>query len=191
MPARTAGRGATVWLTGLPGSGKSTIARAIAALVAQDVDVEILDGDELRATLSSDLGFSAADRDTHVRRVGFVAELLARHGTLVLVPVIAPYEGARQQVRRHHDDHGSTYVQVHVSTPLSECVRRDPKGLYDKALHGQLPGLTGVDDRYDEPPDPDIRVDTTDIDVETAAGQVCQVLADLELLQPVAVRPRQ
>ena len=180
-----------MWFTGLPGSGKSTIARAIAALVAQDVDVEILDGDELRATLSNDLGFSAADRDTHVRRVGFVAELLARHGTLVLVPVIAPYEPARQQVRRHHADHGSTYVEVHVSTPLAECVRRDPKGLYAKALHGRLPGLTGVDDRYDEPPDPDIRVDTTDIDVETAAARVCKVLTDLELLQPVAVRPLQ
>lgn len=190
MSARTAG-GATVWFTGLSGAGKSTIARAVAALVAHDVDVEILDGDELRTTLSSDLGFSAADRDTHVRRVGFVAELLARHGTLVLVPVIAPYEPARDRLRRHHASHDTTYVQVHVSTPLRECVRRDPKGLYDKALHGELRGMTGVDDRYDEPPHPDLRVDTTDIDVDTAAERVCRLLAERGLLQPVAVRPLQ
>jgi adenylylsulfate kinase len=180
-----------VWLTGLSGAGKSTIARAVASLVSDDVDVEILDGDELRATLSADLGFAPADRDTHVRRVGFVAELLARHGTLVLVPVIAPYAAAREDVRRHHRDHGSTYVQVHVSTPVAECARRDPKGLYDKARHGELTGLTGVDDRYDEPVDPDLRLDTTDIDVETAAARVCRLLADRALLQPVAVRPFQ
>jgi adenylylsulfate kinase len=184
-------QGATVWFTGLPGAGKSTIARAVAALVSDEVDVEILDGDELRATLSSDLGFAPADRDTHVRRVGFVAELLARHGTLVLVPVIAPYAGARDDVRRHHRDHGSTFVQVYVNTPVTECARRDPKGLYDKARHGELTGLTGVDDRYDEPADPDLRLDTTHIDVATAAGQVCRLLADRELLEPVSVRPLQ
>ena len=191
MSSPVATRGATVWLTGLPAAGKSTIARAVAALVSDEVDVEILDGDELRATLSHDLGFAAADRDTHVRRVGFVAELLARHGTLVLVPVIAPYAEAREDVRRHHHDHGSTYVQVYVSTPVTECARRDPKGLYDKARHGKLTGLTGVDDRYDEPTDPDLRLDTTHIDIATAAEQVCRLLADRELLEPVAVRPLQ
>jgi adenylylsulfate kinase len=182
--------GATVWLTGLPGAGKSTIARAVADQLAEDdVDVEILDGDELRASLSSDLGFSAEDRDTHVRRVGFVAELLARHGTVVLVPVIAPYERSREAVRRHHAAHGSQYIQVHVSTPLAECARRDPKGLYDKARHGQLRGLTGVDDPYDVPADPDLRLDTTDIDVDTAADQVRDLLDDL--LKTVPVCPRQ
>lgn len=184
-------RGATVWFTGLSGAGKSTVARALADLVRGEADVEILDGDELRATISSDLGFTPADRDTHVRRVGFVAELLARHGTLVLVPVIAPYAPARDEVRLHHLAHGSTYVQVYVSTPLAECARRDPKGLYDKAAHGRLAGLTGVDDRYDEPRDPDLYLDTTDIDVDTAAERVRALLADLELLQPVAVRPLQ
>jgi adenylylsulfate kinase len=189
MPSVT--RGATVWFTGLPGAGKSTIARAVAALLSDEVDVEILDGDELRATLSSDLGFSPADRDTHVRRVGFVAELLARHGTLVLVPVIAPYATAREEVRRHHRDRGSTYVQVYVSTPMAECARRDPKGLYGKASRGELTGLTGVDDRYDVPTDPDLRVDTTGIDVGAAALRVCHVLSELGLLESVAVRPLQ
>jgi adenylylsulfate kinase len=183
--------GATVWFTGLSGAGKSTIARAVASLVAGDVDVEVLDGDDLRATISSDLGFSPADRDTHVRRVGFVAELLARHGTLVLVPVIAPYAESREGVRRYHQARGSTYLQVHVCTPLAECTRRDPKGLYRKAWHGELTGLTGVDDRYDEPVDPDLRLDTTDIDVPTAATRVCRLLADRRLLKPVAVRPFQ
>ena len=174
--------GATVWFTGLSGAGKSTIARAVASLVSDEVDVEVLDGDDLRATISSDLGFSRHDRDVHVRRVGFVAELLARHGTLVLVPVIAPYADTRDSVRRHHDEHGSTFVQVHVSTPLAECARRDPKGLYDKASHGELTGLTGVDDRYDEPVDPDLRIDTTDIDVPTAAGRVLGLLTERELI---------
>jgi adenylylsulfate kinase len=175
-------RGATVWFTGLSGAGKSTIARAVASFVSDVVDVEVLDGDELRATISSDLGFSPHDRDVHVRRVGFVAELLARHGTLVLVPVIAPYADTRDSVRRHHDRHGSTFVQVHVSTPLAECARRDPKGLYDKASNGELTGLTGVDDRYDEPVDPDLRIDTTDIDVPTAAGRVLGLLTERELI---------
>jgi adenylylsulfate kinase len=175
-------RGATVWFTGLSGAGKSTIAQAVASLLSDDVDVEVLDGDELRATISSDLGFSPHDRDVHVRRVGFVAELLARHGTLVLVPVIAPYTEARDSVRRHHDQHGSTFLQVYVSTPLTECARRDTKGLYDRASHGRLTGLTGVDDRYDEPVDPDLRVDTTDIDVPTAAGRVLELLAARDLI---------
>jgi adenylylsulfate kinase len=186
-----AGLGATVWFTGLPGAGKSTVARAVAGLLSDAVDVEILDGDELRTSLSSDLGFSPADRDTHVRRVGFVSELLARHGVLVLVPVIAPYAPAREGVRRHHLDRGSSFVQVHVSTPLAECARRDPKGLYGKARRGLISGLTGVDDRYDVPVDPDLRLDTTDIGVSAAAERVCRLLVDLGLLKAVPVRPFQ
>jgi adenylylsulfate kinase len=175
-------RGATVWFTGLSGAGKSTVARAVESFVYGKVDVEVLDGDELRATLSSDLGFSEHDRDVHVRRVGFVAELLARHGTLVLVPVIAPYSAARDGVREHHDSHGSAFVQVYVNTPLAECARRDPKGLYDRASHGQLTGLTGVDDRYEEPADPDLRLDTTGLDVPTAATRVLRLLAERDLI---------
>ena len=172
--------GATVWFTGLSGAGKSTIARAVESLV--DCPAEVLDGDELRATISSELGFSAHDRDRHVFRVGYIAELLAHNGVVALVPVIAPYARARDRVRRRHADRGSTYLEVHVATPLAECARRDPKGLYDRASRGELPGLTGVDDPYEPPAAPDLRLDTTDMDVPTAADQVVRLLAERGLL---------
>lgn len=182
MPSRPAGT--TVWLTGLPGAGKTTIARTIADLVGDHDEVALLDGDELRTTLSADLGFSRPDRDEHVRRVGFVAELLTRHGVLTLVPVIAPYARARQAVREHHDRHGSRFIEVHVATSLAECMRRDPKGLYAKARAGRLTGLTGVDDVYEQPADPELRLDTTSLDATAAAREVLRLLD-----QPTAQRP--
>lgn len=177
--------GVTVWLTGLPGAGKSTVARAIADQLRDEVETEILDGDELRATISSGLGFSAEDRNTHVRRVGFIAELLSSHRILTLVPVIAPITESRDAVRRHHESHGTPFLEVHVATPVTECARRDPKGLYAKAFSGQLAGLTGVDGVYEEPRAPDLRLDTTDIDIETAAARVLDLLAERELLAGV------
>ncbi len=172
-------RGATVWLTGLSGAGKTTIADAVAGqLRAASREVEVLDGDELRRGLSAGLGFSREDRDTHVRRVGFVAELLARHGVVALVPVIAPYAATRDEVRAQHDAHGSSYLEVHVATPLTECVRRDVKGLYAQAAAGELTGMTGVDDPYEEPDKPDLRLDTTDTDVATAARHVMDLLIE-------------
>ncbi|MBV9140790.1 MAG: adenylyl-sulfate kinase [Pseudonocardiales bacterium] len=171
--------GATVWLTGLPGAGKTTIASVLAGqLRAAGREVEVLDGDELRANLSAGLGFSRQDRDTHVRRVGFVAELLARHGVIALVPVIAPYAATRDDVRAQHDAHGTSYLEVHVATPLAECRRRDPKGLYARAAAGELTALTGVDDPYEEPDKPDLRVDTTGSDVATAAQRVLDLLIE-------------
>jgi adenylylsulfate kinase len=174
MPSRPAGT--TVWLTGLPGAGKTTIARTIATLVGDRDEVALLDGDELRRTLSADLGFSRHDRDEHVRRVGFVAELLTRHGMLTLVPVIAPYARARHAVREHHRRHGSRFVEVHVATSLAECMRRDPKGLYAKARAGRLTGLTGVDDVYERPATPELRLDTSDMDATAAAREVLRLL---------------
>ena len=174
MSSRPAGT--TVWLTGLPGAGKTTIANAIAELVGDEDEVALLDGDELRRTLSADLGFSRTDRDEHVRRVGFVAELLTRHGVLTLVPVIAPYAAAREAVREHHRRHGSPFVEVHVATSLAECVRRDPKGLYARARAGLLTGLTGVDDVYEQPADPELRLDTGDLDATAAAREVLRLL---------------
>ena len=172
-------RGSTVWLTGLSGAGKSTIADAVAAtLCAQGREVEVLDGDELRRGLSAGLGFSREDRDTHVRRVGFVAELLARHGVVVLVPVIAPYAAVRDEVRAAHDVRGTGYLEVHVATPLVECARRDVKGLYAKAAAGEIVAMTGVDDPYEEPDKPDLRLDTTGLDVPTAAGAVLDLLTE-------------
>ncbi|MFE3074127.1 adenylyl-sulfate kinase [Streptomyces sp. NPDC059247] len=151
--------GATVWLTGLPSAGKTTIARTAAdALRTAGRRTHVLDGDELRARLTADLGFSRRDRETNVRRVGFVAELLASHGVTVLVPVIAPYADARHAVREHHAAAGTAYVEVHVATPVEVCAARDVKGLYARQARGELTGLTGVDDPYEPPDTPDLRI---------------------------------
>lgn len=155
-------RGATVWLTGLSGAGKTTIAQALAAqLAAEGRPVEVLDGDELRTNLSKGLGFSREDRDTHVRRVGFVANLLARNGVLVLVPVIAPYGESRDANRALHAQHGTDYLEIYVATPLEECRRRDVKGLYAGAAAGAVSAMTGVSDPYEPPTDAELTIDTT------------------------------
>jgi adenylylsulfate kinase len=170
--------GATVWLTGLPSAGKSTIARALAdRLRAEGHCVELLDGDELRTHLTADLGFSRSDRDTNVQRVGFVARLLARNSIIVLVPVIAPYAAARARVRSEHDADGTTFVEVHVATPLELCAERDVRGLYAKQRAGELSGLTGVDDPYEIPQSPELRLDTQDLTVDESATRVYAALA--------------
>ncbi|MEV4432313.1 adenylyl-sulfate kinase [Streptomyces sp. NPDC049555] len=151
--------GATVWLTGLPSAGKTTIARSLAErLRGEGHRVEVLDGDEIREFLSAGLGFSRADRDTNVRRIGFVARLLAGHGVTVLVPVIAPYADAREAVRKQHQAHGTPYLEVHVATPVEVCSARDVKGLYARQAAGEISGLTGVDDPYEAPEAPDLRI---------------------------------
>ncbi len=172
-------RGATVWLTGLPSAGKSTIARAMAdQLRADGRGVEILDGDELRAHLTADLGFSRADRDTNVARVGFVARLLSRNGVVVLVPVIAPYAAARAAVRVAHESDDVAFAEVHVATPLDVCASRDVKGLYAKQRAGLVHGLTGVDDPYETPASPELRLDTKGLTVDEAAAKVLAALAE-------------
>jgi adenylylsulfate kinase len=169
--------GVTLWLTGLPSAGKTTLAVALAQrLRADGVDVEVLDGDEVRTHLSAGLGFSRADRDTHVDRIGFVAELLARHGVVVLVPVIAPYARARDGVREHHRVNGTRLLQVHVSTPIETCAERDVKGLYAKAFRGEISSMTGVDDPYEVPVNPDLRIDTAGVDKAGAVDQLVKLL---------------
>ena len=171
--------GATVWLTGLPSAGKSTIARALAAALRADGRrVELLDGDELRTHLTADLGFSREDRDTNVRRIGFVAGLLARNGVIALVPVIAPYAAARAAVRADHDVDGTAFVEVHVATPLELCAERDVRGLYAQQRAGAIRGLTGVDDPYEIPLAPELRLDTQDLTVEESAARVRAALAE-------------
>lgn len=151
----------TVWLTGLPSSGKSTIAFGLAArLRAEGRRVEVFDGDELRRTLTADLGFSRADRDENVRRIGMVAMMLARNDVLSLVPVIAPYADQRDKVRALHEEAGLAYLEVYVATPVRVCAGRDVKGLYAKQRAGVLTGLTGVDDPYEPPVNPDLSIPT-------------------------------
>jgi adenylylsulfate kinase len=170
--------GATVWLTGLPSAGKTTIATAVAdELRARGVPVEVLDGDRVRAELCADLGFSRADRDANVHRIGWVARLLAGHGVLALVSVIAPYAQGRDQVRARHEEGGLAFVEVHVDTPLAECERRDVKGLYARQRAGAITGLTGVDDPYEAPADPELRVTTVG---RSAPECATDVLAELK-----------
>jgi adenylylsulfate kinase len=177
-PGRNGG-GATVWLTGLPSAGKSTIARALGErLRAAGHRVEILDGDEIRTELTADLGFTREDRITNVRRIGFVAAVLARNGVIAVVPVIAPYAEARDAVRAKHEAQGSGYLEVHIATPLPECAARDVKGLYAKQRAGEMSGLTGVDDPYEVPEKPDLRLDTSGHPLEHSVAAVLDLLAE-------------
>ncbi|MFD4344799.1 adenylyl-sulfate kinase [Streptomyces coelicoflavus] len=171
--------GATVWLTGLPSAGKTTIARELADRLREEGRrVELLDGDEIREFLSAGLGFDRADRDTNVQRIGFVAELLARNGVTALVPVIAPYADSRDAVRERHEANGTAYVEVHVATPVEVCSVRDVKGLYAKQAAGELTGLTGVDDPYEEPVKPDLRIESQDQTVQESAAAVHALLTE-------------
>ncbi len=169
--------GCTLWLTGLPSAGKSTIAAGVAELVrVAERPVQVLDGDEIRRHLTADLGFSRRDRDENVRRIGFVARMLAQNGLVVLVPVIAPYEAARRSVRDQHADHGLAFVEVYVSTPVDVCAARDVKGLYAEQRAGRLSGLTGVDDPYEEPQSPDLLVPAHRQTVEQSVSAVFDCL---------------
>jgi len=151
--------GVTIWFTGLPSSGKTTLAHALAKRLADEGydRVEVLDGDLAREHLTKGLGFSREDRAENVRRIGWVASLLARNGVVVLASVISPYRDDRDAVREMH---GERFVEVHVATPLEVCAERDVKGLYAKQRAGELTGLTGVDDPYEAPLRPEVVVPT-------------------------------
>ncbi|MBB1244076.1 adenylyl-sulfate kinase [Streptomyces durbertensis] len=171
--------GATVWLTGLPSAGKTTIARALAErLRAEGHRVEVLDGDEIREFLSAGLGFSREDRHQNVQRIGFVAELLASNGVKALVPVIAPFADSREAVRKRHQREGTGYLEVHVATPVEVCSERDVKGLYARQAAGELTGLTGVDDPYEAPTDPDLRIHAHEQSVEESAAALHTLLIE-------------
>lgn len=163
-------RGETVWFTGLSGSGKSTIANAVAeALLAAGRPAYVLDGDNLRHGLNGDLGFAPAERAENIRRVAHVARLLADAGLVVLVPVISPYRADRELARELHRAANLRFVEVFVDTPLAICEQRDPKGLYAKARAGELTGMTGIDDPYEPPAAPELHLSPAPLAEQAAA----------------------
>jgi bifunctional enzyme CysN/CysC len=152
-------QGTTVWLTGLPSSGKSTIGAAIEAqLVERGTCAYLLDGDNLRHGICGDLGFSRADREANVRRAGEIARLFADSGAIAIVALVSPHEAVRREVRERHESDGLPFFEVFLNTPLEVCASRDPKGLYARASAGELTGLTGVDDPYEPPSSPDLEL---------------------------------
>ncbi|HEV7876270.1 MAG TPA: adenylyl-sulfate kinase [Nocardioides sp.] len=164
--------GVTVFLTGLSGAGKSTIADALVAqLEAEGRPVTVLDGDVVRTHLSSELTFSRADRDLNIRRIGWVAGEVVKHGGTVVVAAIAPYEAARQEARQLVEKHGR-FVLVHLSTPLAVCEQRDVKGLYAKARSGEIPEFTGVSDPYEPPARAEVVLDTSAVPLEESVSRI-------------------
>lgn len=170
-----------MWLTGLPGAGKTTVARALCELLeGRQLHPVVLDGDDLRRGLNSDLCFSASDRAENVRRVGEVALLFARAGHLCIAAIISPYSADRDAVRKRHLASGVPFVEVYLSTPLSICEERDIKGLYARARSGELPGFTGVSDPYEAPLAPDLSLNTAGRTPLESAREVLYGLEHLE-----------
>jgi bifunctional enzyme CysN/CysC len=168
-----------VWFTGLSGSGKSTVAAICEQrLVDAGRPAYLLDGDNLRHGLNADLGFTAADRTENIRRVGEVARLFADAGVIALVPVISPYRADRAQARAAHVEVGLPFFEVFVDTPIDVCETRDPKGLYAKARAGEIKGFTGIDDPYEAPAAPELRLTPDDGTAEEQASRVLALLVD-------------
>lgn len=176
--AQPSGAGRTVFLSGLSGSGKSTIARALVDQFAGERSITLLDGDVVRTHLSRGLGFSREDRDLNIRRIGWVASEVTKHGGLAVCAPIAPYDETRKWVRGVVENSGGpgSFILVWISTPLEECERRDVKGLYAKARAGEIKGFTGIDDPYEPPEDAELVIDTTAVPVEAAVESILGVL---------------
>jgi sulfate adenylyltransferase len=177
--------GLTVLLSGLSGSGKSTVARALAVRLVEHESrsVSLLDGDVVRHHLSKGLGFSRPDRITNVLRIGFVASEITKAGGIAVCCPIAPYDETRREVRGMVEEHGM-FVLVHVATPLVECERRDRKGLYAKARRGEIPEFTGISDPYEEPVDAEVVIDTTGRSIDDCVAEVYDALVRLGAVAP-------
>jgi adenylylsulfate kinase len=170
-------QGCTIWFTGLSGSGKSTIAYTLEhALVQRGHLAYVLDGDNIRHGLNKNLGFSAADREENIRRIGEVAKLFADAGLITMTSFISPYRKDRDNVRALHEEGQLPFLEVHVNTPIATCEERDPKGLYKKARAGQLKNFTGIDDPYEAPLRPELTIDATATSPQEATIQILQYL---------------
>ena len=172
-------RGCTIWLTGLSGAGKSTIANHLAPMLrSRGCKVEVLDGDVIRTNLSKGLGFSKEDRDTNIRRIGFVCHLLTRNGVFAIAAAISPYKDTRNENRKLIQD----FVEVYVKASLDECIRRDVKGLYKKALAGEIKAFTGVSDPYEPPEKPEVICNTEQETPQQSAIKIIKKLEELGYL---------
>lgn len=170
-------QGFTLWLTGLSGAGKSTLTGRLAHIFRErGYQVELLDGDEVRTHLSKGLTFSKVDRDINVRRIGYVARLLSRHGVIAMTAAISPYQAVRAEVRAEHEADGAPFIEVYAEASLDALAERDVKGLYKKALAGEIPNFTGVSDPYEPPEHPEIAVRT---DRDTIEQSLAQILEEL------------
>lgn len=178
-------RGVTLWLTGFSGAGKTTIAKGLESeFKARNCLVEVLDGDLIRSYLSPDLGFSKKDRDTNVRRIGFVATLLSKNGVVAITSVISPYRAIRDEIRMM----SKNFIEVYVNAPLEVCEDRDVKGLYAMARSGKIKGFTGIDDPYEEPINPEIVCYTAKESIEES---ITKVVTELERLNYIPVQNKE
>lgn len=174
-------KGFVLWFTGLPCSGKSTLADLLKPeLEKRGRLVDVLDGDVVRTHLTKGLGFSKEDRDTNIRRIGFVAGLVARHGGIAITAAISPYRAIRDEIRGSVEN----FIEVFVNTPLEICIKRDVKGMYKRALAGEMKGFTGVDDPYEAPVSPEITIETETETPEMSAARILGKLEQLGLIEP-------
>ena len=182
-------QGFTLWFTGLSGAGKTTLTDAIAPqLRAHGIKVEVLDGDEVRTNLSKGLGFSKEDRDANIRRIGYVSRLLSRNGVGVIAAAISPYREIRDEVRRSIEAEGARFIEVFVKASLDTLIARDVKGLYKKAIAGEIKQFTGVSDPYEEPLDPEILINSDSETVEESAAKIVAKLESLGLIAALAAK---
>lgn len=166
-------KGFTLWFTGMPCSGKSTLSRRIEeTLLERGVNCEVLDGDEVRENLSKELTFSKEDRDTNIRRIGFVCRLLSRNGAIAIAAAISPYKALRDEIREQHE----RFVEVYVNAPLETCEERDVKGMYKKARAGEIKNFTGVSDPYEPPDNPEIVVETAKESIDESVNKIIRTL---------------
>lgn len=176
-------KGFTLWFTGLSGSGKSTLTHRLEQeFRARGYKAEVLDGDVVRTNLSRGLSFSREDRDTNVRRIGFVCDLLSRNGVIAVSAAISPYQGIRDECRALVESHGTAFVEVYTRCSLDELVLRDTKGLYKKAIAGEIQNFTGVNDPYEEPQNPELLIETDKVSIDAALATILCYLEEHQLI---------